>query len=59
MLDPISQAEIWRVLLDHVKTNNIGLLIISHEKLILKRLCDKLIDFSQLTKPIADFNRIE
>ncbi|WP_058306536.1 ABC transporter ATP-binding protein [Gracilibacillus massiliensis] len=59
MLDPISQAEIFKMLLEHVQTNHIGLLIISHDKILLNNLCDKVIDFKQLMKPKKEINRIQ
>ncbi|GAE91897.1 dipeptide transport ATP-binding protein DppF [Gracilibacillus boraciitolerans JCM 21714] len=58
MLDAISQAEIWKVLLDYVKKNNVGLVIISHDKILLDKLCNKILDFSELMKPIKQKNRI-
>ncbi|MDO5707904.1 MAG: ATP-binding cassette domain-containing protein [Andreesenia angusta] len=41
MLDGLTQAFIWKQLLEIVKTRNIGLIIISHEKDIIKKLCDR------------------
>lgn len=38
MLDPIAQAEIWRALLDIVKRRSIGILAISHDGELLKRV---------------------
>lgn len=41
MLDCITQAFIWKNLLKIVKERNLGLIIISHEKDIIEKLCDK------------------
>ncbi len=45
MLDPLSQAEIFKILLEYVQQNKIGLLIISHDKVLLDKICHKVIDF--------------
>lgn len=39
MLDAITQAQIWNTVLDIVKEKNIGVLVVSHEKNLIKRLC--------------------
>ena len=44
MLDAITQAQIWNVVLNHVKKHNIGLVVISHEKALIDRICDRVID---------------
>lgn len=43
MLDAITQAQIWHVIIDTVKKNNMGVLIVSHEEHLMKRLCDRII----------------
>lgn len=48
MLDAITQAQIWHVVLDVVKKQNIGVLVVSHEKSLLGRLCDRVIDLEAL-----------
>lgn len=42
MLDAITQAKIWYIFLDICKHRNLGLLVISHEKCLLDRLCDRI-----------------
>lgn len=39
MLDAITQAQIWNTVLDIVKEKNIGVLVVSHEKNLIKKLC--------------------
>jgi peptide/nickel transport system ATP-binding protein len=39
MLDAITQAQIWNTVLDIVKERNIGVLVVSHEKNLIKKLC--------------------
>lgn len=43
MLDAITQAQIWHVIIDTVKKNNMGVLIVSHEEHLIKRLCDRIV----------------
>ncbi|WP_347277870.1 ATP-binding cassette domain-containing protein [Leptolyngbya sp. FACHB-711] len=44
MLDANTQALIWQAVLSYTRTHEIGLLVISHEFALLKRLCDRIID---------------
>jgi peptide/nickel transport system ATP-binding protein len=46
MLDAITQAQIWTVILDFVKNRRIGLLAISHDRALLGRLCGRIMDFN-------------
>ncbi len=46
MLDAITQAQIWDVVLKHVKKYNIGLVVISHEKRLIDRICDRVVDLT-------------
>ena len=45
MLDGITKAKIWESLLEISKAMNIGLVVISHEKELLKKLCDRIEPF--------------
>ncbi|MCB2830488.1 ABC transporter ATP-binding protein [Streptococcus dysgalactiae] len=40
MLDSIAQARVWNSLLKIVKNRNLGLIIISHDFIMLEKLCD-------------------
>lgn len=44
MLDAITQAQIWEVVLDLVSKRNMGMIIVSHEEKLIKRICDRVID---------------
>lgn len=44
MLDAITQAQIWHVVLDKVRAQNLGVLVVSHEQSLLTRLCSRVID---------------
>ncbi len=48
MLDAITQAQIWHVILDHARKHRVGVLAISHERTLLERICDRI-----LTLPTA------
>ncbi len=48
MLDAITQAQIWKVLMEEVKSRNLGLLVITHNMHLAKRLCDRIVDLSEL-----------
>lgn len=50
MLDPISQAEIWEFLLRFAKKHRVGILAISHDGILLERLCDEIIDIQPYVK---------
>lgn len=47
MLDAITQAQIWNVVLEHVRKYNIGLIVISHEKALVNRICDRIVDLTE------------
>lgn len=52
MLDAITQAQIWNVVLDYIKKNNIGLIVISHEKALIQRICDRVVNLEKFKAKI-------
>lgn len=44
MLDAITQAQIWKVVLNYAKENNIGIVVISHEKALVDKICDRVVN---------------
>ena len=42
MLDLVTQAQIWEFLLDVASRRNLGLLIVSHQSLLLEKLCTRI-----------------
>ncbi|ATW27599.1 ABC transporter ATP-binding protein [Candidatus Formimonas warabiya] len=44
MLDGITQAQIWHVVLQMVKERNMGVMVISHEEPLMGRVCSRVID---------------
>ncbi|WZL73303.1 ATP-binding cassette domain-containing protein [Clostridiaceae bacterium 35-E11] len=47
MLDAITQAQIWKVVLDVAKARNLGMLVVSHEQTLMKRICNKIINLEE------------
>ncbi len=43
MLDPITQAQIWHSVLDIARQRQIGILLISHDSPLMRRLCDRTV----------------
>lgn len=44
MLDAITQAQIWHVVLDIARRRNLGVLVVSHEQSLINRLCTRVVD---------------
>jgi peptide/nickel transport system ATP-binding protein len=43
MLDMITQAQIWNEVRKHAERENMGIVVISHEKHLLERLCGRIV----------------
>ncbi|MFC5471217.1 ABC transporter ATP-binding protein [Cohnella suwonensis] len=43
MLDAITQSQIWNIVLDYAKRNNIGILVITHNENLAKVICSRII----------------
>ena len=43
MLDMITQAQIWNEVRKHAERENMGIVVISHEKHLLARLCQRIV----------------
>lgn len=43
MVDAITQAQIWNTILDIAEEQNIGVLVVSHEKKLIKQLCHDIL----------------
>ncbi len=44
MLDLVSQAELWKFLLEETERRGIGLLAVSHSRPLLERICGKILE---------------
>lgn len=48
MLDAITQAQIWQLVLGYAKEHGIGVVVISHEKELVSRICTRVVDLTKL-----------
>lgn len=48
MLDVITQAQIWKLLLDVVDQRGLGLMVVTHNMALAKRVCSRIIKFDEL-----------
>lgn len=48
MLDAITQAQIWNTVSGLVEEMNIGVLVVSHEKNLIKKLCHKVVYLNEI-----------
>lgn len=46
MLDAITQAQLWKVILEEAKRRNMGILAITHNQHLARRIAEKTIDLS-------------
>ncbi len=53
MLDAVTQAYIWREMLEICRERNIGMVIVSHESELLAKLCDNIISLKQMQYDVA------
>ncbi len=53
MLDAITQAQLWRVVLNFSRDNNMGVLIISHDARLMTRLCRQIINLADINNPAS------
>ena len=47
MLDAITQAQIWNVVLDYARKNDIGVVVISHDKALVEKICDRVVNLEE------------
>lgn len=50
MLDAITQAQIWEIMAKIAKERDIGILVVSHNKKLMERLCEKTIYLNDINK---------
>jgi peptide/nickel transport system ATP-binding protein len=48
MLDAVTQVQIWDLITNIVREHNIGMLVVSHDKELVKRVCDDVVDLSDI-----------
>lgn len=49
MLDVITQAQIWQVLLEETKSRGMGLLVITHNLALAGKVCDRVVELPKLS----------
>ena len=54
MLDAITQAQIWHIVLRIVQERKLGMIVISHEQPLLDRVCDRVVDLESLMHVVKD-----
>ncbi len=47
MLDVITQAQIWNVVLEEARKRNMGVLVVTHNRHLAEKICTRVIDLSQ------------
>lgn len=47
MLDTITQAQIWNIVMDFARKHDIGIVVISHEPSLIRRICDRVIELDK------------
>lgn len=50
MLDAVTQAKLWQIILRLVKEENLGVIAISHDLSLLERISDRIYHFSDLSQ---------
>lgn len=48
MLDVITQAQIWNVVLEEAQKRNMGLIAVTHNRHLADRVCNRVMDLSQI-----------
>lgn len=43
MLDAVTQVQIWNLVIDLVRMKNIGMLVVSHDKDLIKKICNEVV----------------
>lgn len=49
MLDTVTQARIWRAVLNFTESMRLGLLVISHDQILLSKLCRRIENWDELS----------
>jgi peptide/nickel transport system ATP-binding protein len=48
MLDVITQAQIWRIVQNVAERNKLGLLVVTHNRALARKLCQRTVDFGAM-----------
>ena len=44
MLDVVTQAQVWRAIVDHARKHNMGVVAITHNLYLADRICDRIVE---------------
>lgn len=47
MLDAITQAQIWNIVINYARNHSIGIVVISHESSLVQKICDRIIQLDK------------
>lgn len=50
MLDAVTQAYIWNIVVAQVRKRGIGMIVVTHNHALADRVCDRILDFEQILK---------
>lgn len=50
MLDVITQAQIWQIILDVVKERNMGMIVVTHNMALAEKVCDRMVELPKLNR---------
>jgi peptide/nickel transport system ATP-binding protein len=48
MLDVITQAQIWQLVLKVAERNNLGMIVVTHNMALAKRVCDRVVELPDI-----------
>lgn len=48
MLDAVTQVQIWDLVINIAKKRNIGILVVSHDKELISKICDNVVYFDDI-----------
>lgn len=52
MLDVITQAQLWNVVLNEAEKRNMGLIVVTHNQHLAERVCTRIIDLSLINNEV-------
>jgi peptide/nickel transport system ATP-binding protein len=55
MLDLITQAQLWNVVLEEAEKHGMGMIVITHNEHLAKRVCTRIIDLSAAERGLAGY----